>query len=107
MKRFSERHKSGVVTAMCGALLLIGLCVGVSTQSPVAAGPGATPFLQAGHCYRFVFSVEGAPAWKVLEVLDGGWIKAEVDTGPASAQREPAWVNTGQIVTVRETRCSD
>jgi hypothetical protein len=52
-------------------------------------------------------SIEGAPAWKVLDVQDGGWIKAEVDAGSASARREPAWVNTAQLVTVREARCSD
>jgi hypothetical protein len=106
MKPFAGLHKAGAA-AMCGALILIGAGVVVSTQSPASAGPGAARFLQPAHCYRFVFSVEGAPAWKVLEVLDGGWIKAEVDTGPASAQREAAWVNTAQVVTVRETRCSD
>jgi hypothetical protein len=51
--------------------------------------------------------LDGTPAWKVLEVLENGWIKAEVDTGPGSAQRESAWVNTVQLVIARETRCSD
>jgi hypothetical protein len=40
-------------------------------------------------------------------VHDNGWMKAEVDSGPASAKRESAWVNSAQIVTARGTRCSE
>jgi hypothetical protein len=107
MKRFQAVHKAGVLTATAGALVLIGVGIGASTQPAAAAAAAPPGFLQSGHCYRFVFSIEGAPTWKVLDVLDAGWIKAEVDTGPASARREPAWVNTAQLVTASETRCSD
>jgi hypothetical protein len=107
MKTFLGRHKGPVLTAMSGALTVVGMSIAGSAQ-PTAAGASTTMrFLQPGHCYRFTFSIEGMPAWKVLEVLDGGWITAEVDAGPSSARREPVWVNTAQLVTVRETRCSD
>ena len=107
MKRFLGSQRHTVLTAVSGALILIGMGIGVSTSSTAAAAPGAAGFLQPGHCYRFVLSVEGTPVWKVLDVLENGWIKAEVDAGPGSAQRESAWVNTGQLVVARETRCSD
>jgi hypothetical protein len=77
----------------------------VATQS--AATAVATPaFLQPDRCYKFTFAIPGATNWKVIEVLEGGWIKAEVDAGPAAATREPTWINTAQLVTVREGRCS-
>lgn len=107
MKRFLRSHKPSVLTAIFGTLILGWMNIGVSTQTPAAAAPGTPGFLLSGHCYRFTFSIEGTPAWKVLDLLDGGWIKAEVDVGPSSARREPVWVNTAQLVTVRETRCSD
>jgi hypothetical protein len=107
MKRFLGSHKRSALTAVSAALILIGMSIGASTRSTAAAAPGAAAFLQSGHCYRFVFSVEGTPEWKVLDVLENGWIKAEVDTGSASARRESAWVNTAQLVIARETRCSD
>jgi hypothetical protein len=105
MTRIQGSHTRSGLAAVAGTLLLIGMSVGASPRS--AAAPGGAAFLQPGHCYRFVFSVEGAPEWKVLDVLENGWIKAEVDTGPGSAQRESAWVNTAQLVIARETRCSD
>lgn len=75
---------------------------------PATARAAETPtFLRAGQCYRLIFSIDGAPAWKVLEVVDAGWVRAEVDAGPASAQRETIWINTAHIVTARPTRCSD
>jgi len=107
MKRFVESHKGSVLAAILGAAILMVTTTGVSTQTPAAASPGTPRFLQPGHCYRFTFSIEGTPEWKVLEVVDAGWIKAEVDVGPSSARREPAWVNTAQLVTAREMRCSD
>ncbi len=107
MKRFLSAHKASVLAATAGALILGSMNIAVSTQTPAAATPGTPGFLQAGHCYRFTFSIEGTPEWKVLEVLDHGWIKAETDVGPSSAQRQPAWVNTAQLVVVREMRCSD
>ena len=64
-------------------------------------------FLQPGRCYRFTFPITGAPNWKVLEVLDAGWIRAEVDAGPANSRRESAWVNTAQIIIVRAAPCSE
>jgi hypothetical protein len=106
MRRSPTFDNRGVLVAAVGALVL-AWNIGTATQSNAAGAPGTPSFLQAGRCYRFTFSVEGAPTWKVLEVLDSGWIKAEVDAGSASARREPAWVNSAQLVSVRETRCSD
>ena len=68
---------------------------------------GTAAFLQADHCYRIAFPIEGAPQYKVLDRLDGGWVRAEVDAGPASANRPSMWINTAQIITARETRCSE
>ena len=93
--------------AIAGFLLLLWMSAPVTTQSTAAGAASVPAFLQAGRCYRFTFPITGAPNWKVLEVLDAGWIKAEVDAGPANARREPAWVNTAQIITVRAAPCSE
>jgi hypothetical protein len=107
MKTFVRSHQGTLLTVICGTLLMGAMSIGVSTQPTAAAAPAVPGFLQPAHCYRFTFSIEGTPTWKVLDVLDAGWIRAEVDAGPSSARREPVWVNTAQLVTVRETRCSD
>jgi hypothetical protein len=95
---------------MAGIAILLALfCVGAlaRTQSSTYSVSGTPAFLQVGRCYVLTFPIVGAPNWKVVEVLDAGWFKAENDASPASARREPVWINTGQIVTVREARCSD
>jgi hypothetical protein len=79
-------------------------------MSPASTGQrslGPAAVLKSGHCYRIAFPIEGAPNYKILEVTEAEWIKAEVDAGPASAQRQPMWINAAQIVTLRETPCSD
>jgi hypothetical protein len=63
--------------------------------------------LTAGHCSRLAFPIEGAPNYKVLELVGEGWVRAEVDAGSAKAQRQSLWINTAQIVTMREVRCSE
>jgi hypothetical protein len=95
-------------------IVLAAGCVGViatgsalTSGGAAAAQAAAPPFLQPDHCYRIAFPIEGAPNYKVLERLDGGWLRAEVDAGPASANRQSMWINTAQIVTVRETACSN
>ena len=93
--------------AIAGFLLLLWTSAPVTTQSPAAGAANAPAFLQAGRCYRFSFPITSVPNWKVLEVLDAGWIKAEADVGPASARRQPTWVNTAQIITVRPEACSE
>ncbi len=92
------------LAAIAVCLLLLWMSVPVTTQSTAA---GAPAYLQAGRCYRFTFSINGAPNWKVLEVLDAGWIRAEVDSGPANSRRESAWVNTAQIIIARGAPCSE
>jgi hypothetical protein len=92
-----------------GLLAIGGVVAAYSTQSasvpPVAA---TTPdVLQSGRCYRFTFWSQPSPNYKVLELVDGAWIKAEIDAGPSSAEREPVWINTAQIIAIRRTRCSD
>ena len=77
------------------------------TGSTGSAQPRPLPFLQPHSCYRLTFPIVGAPNWRILEVREDGWIRAEVDAGPAAAQRERIWVNSAQIVTVRDARCSE
>ena len=90
------------------AVLLVA-CVSVlaaarsSGPAALAAAPG---FLQAGSCYRIAFPIESPPNYKVLEVLDEGWIRAELDAGTAQAQRPSMWINTAQIISLTEVRCS-
>ena len=100
------RWKGIVLAVVCAVLVLIVTSTAVTTQS--ADGTADVPaFLRSNSCYRLTFPIAGAPNWKVLEVLDAGWIRAEVDAGPRSAAREPVWVNTAQIITAREARCSE
>jgi hypothetical protein len=96
----------GLLAAICGLFVLLGASVPVTTQSATVADSGVPAFLQADSCYRFTFPIAGVPEWKVLDVLENGWIRAEVDAGPPSAVREPVWLNTAQIVTARQARCS-
>lgn len=90
--------------AALATLLAAGLVDATGSGAPDEAG--APAFLQPERCYRLTFSIAGAPQWKVLERLDHGWIKAEIDAGPATAEREEVWVNAAQIITAREARCS-
>jgi len=105
----SKAMTTGLAVAAAG--LTIAAAASASGRGP-AAGDGqrsaAVPgFLQPGHCYRIAFSIDGLPNYKVLELLDGGWFKAEVDAGSAKAERQPLWINTAQIVSMREARCSE
>ena len=88
-------------------MVLLVSTLSAATQSAADDGSGLPAFLRANGCYRFTFPIAGAPNWKVLSLLDAGWIKAEVDAGPRSAVREPVWVNTAQIITIREAACSE
>ena len=100
-------NKPWLWVASIAVVLLFRMSIPVGTQStPAAGGPTTPTFLEIGRCYRITFSITGAPNWKVLGVVEGGWIRAEVDSGPASARREPAWINTAQLVTVRDATCS-
>lgn len=94
------------------AVLLAGLfgavAAGSGWRAAVMPPPAGTPeFLQPGSCYRLTFPVESPPNYKILEHLDGGWVKAEVDAGSGRAQRRPLWINTAQIVSASEARCAD
>lgn len=99
-------RKTTVAMALGLAAVIGGAATAASrggTQSPAA-----TPaFISVGQCYRIAFPIDGAPNYKVLEVEGGGWIRAEVDAGSAKAQRQSLWINTAQIVTMREARCSE
>ena len=98
-------RRAAFATVMFIVLGLSWMPARARTQA-AAPGSGVPGFLQPDRCYRFTFSVVGATNWKVLEVLDAGWIKAEVSSGPSSTEHEPTWINTMQLVTVREARCS-
>jgi hypothetical protein len=97
--------KAGLFAAMCAILLPV--VTSTATTQSASGAAGVPAFLQVDRCYRVTFPVAGAPNWKVIELLDAGWIKAEVDAGPRAAVREPVWVNTTQIITAREARCSE
>lgn len=104
----SKVRSAGIAIVVAG-ITVAGVAASSSSrlvdgaQRPAAA----PPFVQPGLCYRIAFPIDGAPNYKVLELLDGGWLKAEVDAGPGKAQRQPLWVNTAQIITMREARCSE
>jgi hypothetical protein len=106
MKQRVTWPQAGLLAAIAGALVVFATSTPVTTQSTMR-GPGGTPeFIRADRCYRLTFSIAGSPNWKVLEVQDNGWVKAEIDAGPASALREPVWINTAQIITARDAKCS-
>ncbi len=102
-KPWFTRRVQALVAA--GSLLAVWMSVGAASQSRMTPGGAGAPFLQPDRCYQFIFTVAGAPNWKVLEIQEGIWIKAEIDAGSASAHREPVWINTSQIVTVRDRPC--
>ncbi len=94
-------------TGVLGGVMLAGMVGGVALDLGAQSGrqAGNHPFLEVNQCYRFTFPIAGAPQWKVLDILENGWIRAEVDAGSASAARESTWVNTAQLITVRPARC--
>jgi hypothetical protein len=99
-------RKGALLAAICGLFVLLGASVPVTTQTASGGTSGVPAFLRANSCYRLTFPIAGVPEWKVLEVLDHGWIRGEIDAGPPTAVREPVWINTRQIITAREARCS-
>jgi hypothetical protein len=97
-----------ILTLMLAGLIALGGMAGAATRQSPAAPAGLPGFLEPNRCYRFTFAIQGAPAYRVLELLDGGWIKATVDAGagPPAPPPQPLWINSAQIVSVREARCS-
>ena len=103
-----NRLQSCAAVAIGAAAVVASLAAARPAESPRQAGTGPAYFLREGSCYRIAFTIESASSYKVLEILDGGWIRAEVDSGSSqAARRQSFWANTAQIVTVRELRCSD
>ncbi|HEX6052673.1 MAG TPA: hypothetical protein VFZ21_25585 [Gemmatimonadaceae bacterium] len=94
--------KSVLMLVVTG-LLVIGGWGLTNPRNVVAQGTG---FIMPNTCYRISFPIESPPNYKVLEVLDSGWIRAEVDAGPAGAKRPSMWVNTAQIISMRQVSCS-
>ena len=107
MKATLAWWRTGLLVALAAVTVLIVTSTSATTQSTNDDGSGLPTFLRANRCYRFTFPIAGAPNWKVLNLLDAGWIKAEVDAGPRSTVREPVWINTAQLVTIREAQCSE
>jgi hypothetical protein len=99
--------RTGFLVAISALTVVFVSPVPATTQSTGDDASGPPTFLRANGCYRFTFPIAGAPNWKVLTLLEAGWIKAEVDAGPRSAVREPVWINTAQIITIREAQCSE
>ena len=102
-ERFSRQAS---MVAALGSILTLGVLIAPASTQSAAPGGGA-PFLQPDRCYRLTFAIPGATNWKVREILENGWVKAEVDAGPTATLHEPVWVNTAQLVTVRDAKCSD
>jgi hypothetical protein len=85
---------------------LIVVCGWGLTYTRSVATAQGTGFIAPNTCYRIAFPIESPPNYKVLEVLDSGWIRAEVDAGPAGARRSPMWINTAQIISMARVSCS-
>jgi hypothetical protein len=103
-----SRLRTAGIAVTFAALMAIGAhAYSTSMTAPTLQAASTPAFLQTGHCYRIAFPIEGAPSYKVLELLEGGWIRVEIDAGSAKAQRPSMWVNTTQIITLREVRCSE
>ncbi len=102
-----NRLQSCVAAALASAVVVATLTASQPVDPPQQAGAAAVSFLREGRCYRIAFTIDSASSYKVLEILDGGWIRAEVDAGSGQAQRQSFWANTAQMVTVRELRCSE
>jgi hypothetical protein len=85
----------------------VAVVLGSAAQSSGSRATMVPAFFEADRCYRLTFTIAAAPNWKVLEVVDGTWIRAEIDAGPASATREPLWVNTALVVTARTAPCGE
>lgn len=85
---------------------LLVVCGWGLTYTRIVATAQGTGFIAPNTCYRVAFPIESPPNYKVLEVLDGGWIRAEVDAGPASARRSSMWINTAQIISMHQVACS-
>ena len=93
--------------AVLGLAALLGSAATAASRGGAQVSTSAPAFLTVGHCYRIAFPIDGAPNYKVLELVGDGWVRAEVDAGSAKAQRPSLWINTAQIVTMREARCSE
>ena len=104
MSRF---RTAGIALTFAGLMAIGARAFSMPTITPPIQTALTPAFLQPGHCYRIAFPIEGAPSYKVLELLEGGWLRAEIDSGTARAQRPSMWVNTTQIITLREVRCSE
>ena len=103
-----NRVQNWGAVALASAAIVVSLAASLPAEPRRQAGAGAASFLREGSCYRIAFTIESASSYKVLEILDGGWIRAELDSGSsAAARRQSFWANTAQMVTVRELRCSD
>ena len=91
------------LVALTGILALGGFALASNTRGVAAQSTG---FIAPNSCYRIAFPIESPPTYKVLEVLDGGWIRAEVEAGSPRAERASMWVNTAQIISMRQVPCS-
>jgi hypothetical protein len=106
MRRSVTWPQVGFLMGIVAAVMLFATSPMATTQSAGAGQTSVPAFMQANRCYRLTFSIAGSPNWKVLEVVDNGWVKAEIDAGPASTLREAVWINTAQVITARDAKCS-
>jgi hypothetical protein len=91
------------IVALAGILALGGFALTSNARGVSAQGTG---FIAPNSCYRIAFPIESPPNYKVLEVLESGWIRAEVDAGSPRAERASMWINTAQIISMRQVPCS-
>jgi hypothetical protein len=95
-------------TLLLGILLLGGTALlAWRTPAPAQTARPIPDFLRVGQCYKIAFTINSAPSYKVLELRDDGWFKAEVDAGSAKAQRQWFWVNVAHIVRVTDRPCGE
>jgi hypothetical protein len=99
------------------ALIVVGLALAVlvgvratpssETRQSAPDVDGVPSFIQVNRCYQFAVQTPVVTRYRVLAHLDDGWISAESDVGTSPAQRDRVWINTTQIISAREARCSD
>jgi hypothetical protein len=73
---------------------LILLTAVLLSSSVFADDEPLLPLMGSGGTYLVQFSITGAPIKLMVDVIEGNWIRAEVDGG------KTIWINMAQAVTV-------
>lgn len=105
--RMTRSTRTTLLTLGAAALAASLVTILGPGSTAAAQAPSVPAFIEPGRCYRIAFPIDGPVHYKVLERLDHGWIRAEIDAGSGKSQRPPLWINTAQILTMRDVRCAE